>query len=324
MATFYYNAAADTDWNNLNNWWDDSGFTVQSTVLPSVSDDVILFANVTVNTGLDPTVNNITFNDPNYNYLYISINITCSLITFNGTSYLSSSTITGNAIFNDGSYNGGTIAGNATFNGSSYNPGTVTGTATYNSNYSQGNFTYNIYFINGQPTTLNVYTGNGYWNGTYYIGAIATTLDSNGTGCWNNQCYENGDYLYLSCPPCTGFSVYNYVYYIDGAPTSLDSNGNGNWNSVYYVGGVATTLDTNGDGTWNGVQYLGGIAETTLYYNSAVDTDWNNLSNWWTNLACTNAASFLPRTIDSVIFISGATCLSNGGTVPSIKNLTLN
>ena len=45
-ATLYYNAATDTNWNTLTNWWQDSGFTIQATALPGISDDVIVSASV--------------------------------------------------------------------------------------------------------------------------------------------------------------------------------------------------------------------------------------------------------------------------------------
>jgi hypothetical protein len=63
-----------------------------------------------------------TFND--YSYQMDTIDGNC---TFNHNSQNSLSGNTGNATFNDSSYNDGTIGGDTTFNDSSYNNGTVNG-----------------------------------------------------------------------------------------------------------------------------------------------------------------------------------------------------
>lgn len=66
MATLYYNnATADEDWNTLGNWWTNPEFTIPATVLPSSSDDVIITATLTVNSGSTPTVANLTINGLN-------------------------------------------------------------------------------------------------------------------------------------------------------------------------------------------------------------------------------------------------------------------
>lgn len=200
MATLYFNAAVDNDWNTLGNWWEDDQFTIAASALPTSSDSVIVNASLTSNSGSEPTVVNFTMSG---SYVYLDIPIT--------------------------------VSGTATFNNDSYNSGTVTGTIIYNG-----------------------LTG--------YVGG----------------------------------------------------------ESIYYVKGQPSSLDSNGDGNWNGTDYLAGIPAATLYYNAASDTDWNNLNNWWSNSGVSVQATFLPRSIDSVIFISGSQCLSNGGSQPTIKNLTLN
>ena len=60
----------------------------------------------------------------------------------------------------------------------------------------------------------------------------------------------------------------------------------------------------------------------TLYYNGAVDSDWNTLGNWWTSSAFATQASALPTSSDSVVL--SATCDTNGGSEPTVVNFTLN
>jgi hypothetical protein len=57
-----------------------------------------------------------------------------------------------------------------------------------------------------------------------------------------------------------------------------------------------------------------------LYYNAAVDNDWNTLGNWWTSDAFTTQAAALPTSSDSVIL--SASVGSNSGSAPTVVNLT--
>ena len=47
---YYNNAQGDGDWGNLLNWWQDDAFSVQATALPTTSDVVNLYSEVTQNT----------------------------------------------------------------------------------------------------------------------------------------------------------------------------------------------------------------------------------------------------------------------------------
>jgi len=50
-STLYYNnAQSDGDWGNLLNWWQDSGFSIQATALPTATNPVNLYSQVTQNT----------------------------------------------------------------------------------------------------------------------------------------------------------------------------------------------------------------------------------------------------------------------------------
>ena len=175
MATFYFNGAVDANWQTLGNWWMDDTFTTQATALPTSADDVIASASIYSNSGGEPTVANFTLNDPSNSYASsVEIAITVSgNATFNDTSYNNYGTVTGNATFNDNSYNGGTVTGNATFNGSSVNYGTVTGEATFNGssvNYGNtGEATFNDNSANAiSPVLLTngIVNGNATFNGS--------------------------------------------------------------------------------------------------------------------------------------------------------------
>ena len=146
MATLYFNAAVDADWNTLGNWWTSDAFTTQASALPTSSDSVVLCATCDANSGSTPTVVNLTFIA---GFADFSIWIT---VTGNATfdDYSSNNNIvTGNATFNDYSKNGisnplTAVNGNATFNDSSYNNGIVGANATFN------DISYNRYGITNQ------------------------------------------------------------------------------------------------------------------------------------------------------------------------------
>lgn len=142
VSTLYFNdAEEDGDWATLGNWWLDQGQTVPATALPGPGNDVVIAGIVSLNSGSPITVRN--FEGPGS---AVGINFTATGLAnfyanFSGTltgnaafndSSFNAGTVTGNATFNDSSFNGGTVTGNATFNGIATNQGTVTGTATFN------------------------------------------------------------------------------------------------------------------------------------------------------------------------------------------------
>ena len=187
MATFYFNAGVDNEWQTLGNWWMDDNFTTQATALPTSVDDVIATASITSNSGSEPTVANFTFNDPNGNGPLISISITVTGdATFNDSSS-NGGTVTGDATFNDISYHGGgTVSGNATFNDSSFNYGTAPGNATFNDNsYNYGYVTGNATF-NGSSINDAIVTGDATFNDNSYLSVYGSV---NGTSTFNDASY---------------------------------------------------------------------------------------------------------------------------------------
>jgi hypothetical protein len=60
-----------------------------------------------------------------------------------------------------------------------------------------------------------------------------------------------------------------------------------------------------------------------LYFNGAVDADWNTLGNWWTNDTFTTQATSLPSSSDSIIVVSQLSD-NTGFEAPTVVNLTVN
>ena len=59
----------------------------------------------------------------------------------------------------------------------------------------------------------------------------------------------------------------------------------------------------------------------TLYFNGAVNSDWNNLGNWWSDSSFTTPATALPGSNDTVYIISSVN--SNGSSDPSVSLLSV-
>ncbi len=151
-ATLYFNGAANSNWATLGNWWDDAGFTDPAAAIPTASDDAVISAQVSANSGPNVTVATLVANAG-----VVSVSATSTGgATFNGSSGVSLATLTGDAVFNDSSSNSGIVSGNATFNGSSSNDsvsfypslGRVTGDAVFNDTsnnrgYVAGDATFN-------------------------------------------------------------------------------------------------------------------------------------------------------------------------------------
>jgi len=130
MATLYFNAAVDSDWDEIGNWWTSGAFTTQASAMPTSSDSVVLSATCDTNSGSEPTIVNLTTTSN----LSTPVTVT-GMATFNDSAS-NNGTVSGNATFNGSAHNNGTVTGNATFNDSASNEGTVTGTATFNGSSS--------------------------------------------------------------------------------------------------------------------------------------------------------------------------------------------
>jgi len=156
MATLYYNAAVDTDWNNISNWWIDSLHTIPATNLPTSIDDVVLSGTCDNNTGDTPTVANIICESCVF---YIAFIATNSATFNNGSSTDGGGTVLGDAIFNDYSENYSiNVNGYAIFNNMSWNRGTLNGNTILNNSYTSS-------IINGAVTLNYISTNEGTING---------------------------------------------------------------------------------------------------------------------------------------------------------------
>ena len=213
MATLYYNAAVNTTWNNVLNWWQDAGFSVPAGVIPANGDTAYIEGNV--NTG--PTVavalaallvsqstsngimgklgagitsvDNVIVGDTGSgNYGVWKAADPGVEVDFFAASYLVS---TGGAyagfvvtaVFNDSSYNIHTVT-TATFNDSSYNSGSVT-TATFNdSSFNGGSVitaTFNDNSLNYGYATTATFNDSSF-NGSGGTVSTATFVDSRNIG----------------------------------------------------------------------------------------------------------------------------------------------
>jgi hypothetical protein len=152
----------DQDWNNINNWWQDSSSTTQAVALPTSSNNVTLNSNIFYNfgDGSTPTVGNMYVSP--FVTLSLPINISGTAV-FDANSVFSYSLMTGNAIFKSGAYNNfGSITGNVSFYNNSGNAGFIYGNAffydiSYNSGEVQGDATFNDNSSNSGLVTGTIY-----------------------------------------------------------------------------------------------------------------------------------------------------------------------
>jgi hypothetical protein len=150
---YYNNAQNDGDWGNLLNWWQDSGFTIQATELPTATNPVNLYSAVTQNT---VGANQCFCSSANFWSANFGAGLTLQasgVVNMQGTSLFAGTTtdgvsmhdssqltatsvIDGNVTMRDSSRAFGSILGNATIyydggNGQYPIGGTVAGSVTY-------------------------------------------------------------------------------------------------------------------------------------------------------------------------------------------------
>ena len=185
--------------------------------------------------------------------------------------YLANSQYTSGGYFVSGVYTTLNNYGNGSWNSQNYVDGSVN-----NSGWSTGE---NIWYYNGSSHFGVDSSGNGYSTASlqWFIAGTPTTLDSYGSGFWNNHAYYYG---------------------------SLQPNGYNGY--YYYLNDVQTTLDSSGNGTWNGVTYASGVAQIvgTKFVGSPGDSNWDTITNWTDDLG--NVATLLPDG-NSPITVLGAT-----------------
>lgn len=187
--TIYFKGGGDLNWDNINNWYLDAGFTIPSLSLPGPSDTVasevlldfinsndpnqihqvrnlVLFgtglSNITVQASgacyfqFFYAFGNVTLNSRCYldgNSLPTALgNIVNGTCYFYGDNATNEGIINGNAYFYDSSSNIGDITGTVYFYDSSSNDGVIDGDAYFNnSSYNLGSVTGRIYCNTSEP-----------------------------------------------------------------------------------------------------------------------------------------------------------------------------
>jgi hypothetical protein len=85
---YYYNdAEEDGDWNNLDNWWMDEGFTDLATVLPGQDDVVYIYASVVQNSGDIPLVRQIHVPGETATSVTIEVDVTQKAVFLGDSSF---------------------------------------------------------------------------------------------------------------------------------------------------------------------------------------------------------------------------------------------
>jgi hypothetical protein len=209
MANLYYNAAVDAAWDTLGNWWNDASFTTPATALPADGDTVYLSGFMTSGPSTPVTLAHIHVADPSTGGGSFGVNFTGATgdATFNDSSF-NNSLIDGNATFNDTSYNnGGYIAGNAIFNDYSFlgGLGVVSGNVTFNdysiltSGIISGNATFNDASYNNGFVVLDAtFNDTSYNQGvvsgdvTFDLTAAATQIKGGYNGSFSGDVFVSG------------------------------------------------------------------------------------------------------------------------------------
>lgn len=273
--TVYFNGAADANWNNIANWWDDSAFTTQSSYTPMgiVSvDTVIISSTVSSNSyGTDPIVSSLTMESGD-----IGISITIASAQFNNSSTcsgtLTSNDPVGTITFTDLSANNGnvtTLTGEIIFQDSSSNTGFAT---TGNGNI---NINYPVVIPLGGTLSPGFGASVVYFNYPSYFNDVASgTFDGN----WNNSANWYLDSSNIISAGSTPTETYPGVNVTLQTPVTGSTGGtptayNLSLSSTMYI--TNTTIIVNGLATFEQGAYLG--SSSTITGNALFkNTGYNN------------------------------------------------
>lgn len=178
---FYNNAENDGDWGNLLNWWQDSGFTTQATALPTATNPVNLYNQVTQNTqGADQCFcESANFWSANFG---VGLTLQASgVVNMQGTSILAGTTTDGVSM-HDSSQLAATsvVDGNVTMRDSSRAFGSILGNATIYYDGGNGQFP-----IGGTVAGSVNYIGWPAVSPQWFNDLIS--VGGAGDGDWNNQ-----------------------------------------------------------------------------------------------------------------------------------------
>ncbi|MCX6757413.1 MAG: chitobiase/beta-hexosaminidase C-terminal domain-containing protein [Candidatus Nomurabacteria bacterium] len=271
---YWFNAGADAQWTTLTgNWWDDVDHLIQSASLPTNSDVVVTLGVV------GPEVNLDTWAGAgNINATATGISFTATSLGFPGPNV----DIIGSVTFNGPirNYQGNTITGNAIFNGLSTNGGVITGTATHNSAHAG---------------VLTIGSGGVWWGGTAGANVgddtLPITLWVFNSGS-NNQGVINGDAIFNGNSSSSQGSISGDVTFNDTSANSGSILSNAFFNDLSFnngglILGVATYANATGGIMTipNGGAWGGDTSGTIVGIDSVPITSWifnGNSINWGT------------------------------------------
>ena len=219
MANLYYNnAASDGDWGNLANWWQDSGFSTPATALPTTSDVINLYNEVTQNTqGSDQCFcSSASFWSADFG-AGLTLQAT-GVVNMQGSSILAGNTANGVSMHDSSQIaSTGVIVGNATLRDSSRNLGHIEGNAYVY--YDGGNWQNPIGgIVDGSVSYLGVplYYTNA--SGDYTWENLAnwnTAADGSGSAPtevpWSDTDGSTSGYDLIDATNGAGVTIQNYI-----------------------------------------------------------------------------------------------------------------
>ena len=316
-ATLYYFGYAGGGWDNLGNWYLDSGEEDPAASLPVNGDTVYLIGNMLVPPAAPISLAAVYVADPvagGNGLEFNGTNISATSVVVNNGSILTGS-ITGSVVLNSGSsISGGSITGDVVLNGGSeISNGSITGNLTINSSGSctgSGTITGNL-VLNGSSHCHGVtISGNVTFNTTYYdtlgvvptggiltisgqsiemgsIGGIAYTSDSQPvtsyvfSGAYENVGIINNNVVFngdsSNQGTITGGAIFN-----DASLNSSTTNGVATFNNTSQnalFGRVVGSARFNGT-TRNIGRVIGDATFNTTYYGSAPSAGIFSITNF--------------------------------------------
>jgi hypothetical protein len=258
MAILYYNAAVDTDWSTLGNWWTDSSFSTPASYLPSSGDYVEMYGNCLSNSGNPAVV------DSFYTDQILDINITANGIDqntiwgsvgYNGVINVLNESTTNAIVFNGGT-NYGIVnsSGKCNFYGGA-NYGTINAP---NCEFSQTGFN----GVGGNVIADCIFESAGYvgysaYNAGSISGVCTFSATSKNIGTITGNCTFNNDSYNENPGTITGNVTFNNNSH-NGALTG----------SLSIVGGeIIGDVIFNDDSRHSGMNYGDALITGNITYN---------------------------------------------------------
>ena len=263
MANLYYNAAVDTAWDTLGNWWTDASFTTPATALPADGDTVHLNGDVDYPPSTSVTLAHIYVSDILVGFASVNLTGVIGDVTVFRVVRVFGQ-ITGDATFyNNSSAGGGRITGNATFNDISFNEcPEITGDVTFN-DYSGAQ---------GYTSFLGNLTFNDDAYSYGYISVVGnTTFNDNSYNIreiTGNATFNNNSRNLVVGPSSRGSVIGNATFnnssINEGGQITGDATFNDNSSCITY-GDQAAGFRVSGITAFNGPYAIGRIGAGTSY-----------------------------------------------------------